>query len=138
MFGEIGLALGAAAWTIATIITYLESARLLQAPRLALLSSAVFLALLNVDVQTLHLLPYLLSVCAVACQLMVYRTSGLLGALAANLSSLMFCASITGLHLGNRSFANQSLVIAAIPVLLCGVVSISWRWKPRCGTLPCD
>lgn len=128
-FGEIGLAWGAAAWTVAMITTYMEAERLLHAPRLALPLSAVLLALLTVDVQTLHWLPGLLGVFAVACQLMIYESSGLLAALVANGSSFLFFASLVGLHLNNPGFVNQSLAIAAIPILLLGTALITLRLK---------
>jgi hypothetical protein len=116
------------------ITAYSLAERLFGAARIAFAATAIVLALLTVNVQTLHLLPFLLGVFVVACQLRVYRSSGLLAALIANLSSLMFFASIVGLNLKNDRFVNHSFAIAGFPILL---FFSSWliylgkqRWVP--------
>jgi hypothetical protein len=131
MFGEIGLGLGAGAWTVAVITAYNLAERLFGAARIAFVASAIVLALLTVNVQTLHLLPFLLGVFVVACQLAIYRSSGLLAALIANLSSLMFFASIVGLNLKNDRFVNHSLAIAAFPTLLLLSSWLIYQGKQR-------
>jgi serine/threonine protein kinase len=119
-FGEVSIALMTGLITISVVTTLNVMKRFVRRTWLAILVTALVLAPCYVEVTERAFTDLFVGVAVIVCQLMIYRTSGLLAALCANFTSQLMIAGVVGVHLDNNRFLHGSLAMLAIPtVLLC-------------------